>query len=110
MCDREEGESLALVLVKVVTACYCWAQPCTGGTVVPRLQERAPFGTGSGRRGSKVHPSVYFVKFVLALNFLYLQLQTPLHLETQSQEVTLISSPVLLTRVYTIEHVSLCVH
>ena len=109
MCDREEGESLALVLVKV-TACSFWAQPCTGGTVVPRLQERAPFGTGSGRRGSKVHLSVCFVKFVLAFNFLYLQLQTPLHLGTQSQEVTLISSPVLLIYTCTIEHVLLCVH
>ncbi|CAI8042107.1 CAP-Gly domain-containing linker protein 2 [Geodia barretti] len=46
--------------------CVTGRKPCTGGTVVPRLQERAPFGTGT-RRGSK--------------------LQTPLHWGPQGQEV-----------------------
>ena len=61
LCDREEGEpdyvrsggdlSNYCVLIRPL-------QPCTGGTVVPRLQERAPFGTGTSKRGSKVRPSM----------------------------------------------------
>ena len=54
VCHWEEGEGQRYACMDMIFSLN--TQPCTGGTIIPRIQERVTFGSTDARnRRSKVH-------------------------------------------------------